>query len=138
MRYLIPHLVALGACAPALAGDVVVQVSGVADASGRIAVAVCTETEFLKTCRLAATGSARTGTVSVRLPDVAPGRYAVQAHHDRNGDGKVATNLVGIPSEPVGFSRDPAIRFGPPRFDEAAIEIGRQTTTVPVRLKGGG
>ena len=34
---------------------------------------------------------------------IAPGTYAIAVLHDENGDGKMNTNIVGIPSEDLDF-----------------------------------
>ncbi len=44
------------------------------------------------------------GTVRLSFKDVKPGRYAVSILHDEDGDGKAATNFIGIPTEGVGVS----------------------------------
>jgi uncharacterized protein (DUF2141 family) len=131
----IAGLMALGSAAPAFAGDLTVRVTGIADAAGQIRVAACTEAEFLKTCRLVASAPAKVGTLDVRLGTVPAGRYAIQAFHDRDGDGKLATNLVGMPSEPFGLSRAPAMRFGPPAFADAVVAIDARQVIVPVALR---
>lgn len=61
---------------------------------------------------------------------IAPGRYAISAYHDRDKDGRLDTNFVGAPSEPVGFSNGARIRFGPPKFEQAAFEWPSATPLV--------
>ena len=128
-------LAVLGPATSAFAGDVTVRVSGIKDSVGQIRVAACTEPEFLKTCRLVASAPARPGSLDVRVGAVPPGRYAIQAFQDRDGNGTLARNLLGIPSEPFGLSRSPATRFGPPAFDDAAVGIDARPSTVPVALR---
>ena len=67
-----------------------------------------------------------------------PGRYALQAHPDRNGDGLVGRNMIGVPTEGVGFSRDPSMLFGPPSFEAAAVEVTPAPARVKVELRFGG
>ncbi|MGA0597753.1 DUF2141 domain-containing protein [Enterovirga sp. CN4-39] len=119
----------------AAAADLTVRVTGIADAAGAIRVAACTEAEFLKTCRLVASAPAKAGSLDVRIGAVPPGPYAIQAFHDRNGDGKLATNMLGIPSEPFGFSRAPSMNFGPPAFADAVVEVDARVVIVPVALR---
>lgn len=52
-----------------------------------------------------------------------PGRYAVIAFHDENGNGKLDKNFWGVPTEPYGFSNDAHANLGPPSFEDAAIRI---------------
>lgn len=65
--------------------------------------------------------------------DLAPGRYAVAVQHDLNGNGVVDRNLVGLPKEPWGVSRNVRHTFRAPRFDEAAVEL-RADTAIRVRV----
>ena len=55
-------------------------------------------------------------------------------HQDENGNTQLDRNFLGIPTENYGFSRDAAGRFGPPGFDEAAIEVREGTTVAPIKL----
>lgn len=52
-----------------------------------------------------------------------PGRYAVKSFADQNGNGKLDTNLFGLPTERYGFSNNARGRMGPPGFDDAAVEV---------------
>ena len=54
---------------------------------------------------------------------VAPGTYAVSVFHDENSNGKLDTNLMGIPREGVGASNDAKGHLGPPKFDAAAFRF---------------
>jgi uncharacterized protein (DUF2141 family) len=58
-----------------------------------------------------------------RFDDVPAGRVAVAVSHDRNGNGRLDKNFLGIPREPWGVSNGvrPALRA--PRFAEAAFEV---------------
>jgi uncharacterized protein (DUF2141 family) len=51
------------------------------------------------------------------------GRYAIKAYHDINGNGRLDTNLFGIPTEPVAFSNNAALHMGPPAWPEASFEV---------------
>jgi uncharacterized protein (DUF2141 family) len=58
----------------------------------------------------------------VRFDGLRPGTYAVSVIHDENGNKKLDT-FAGIPREGFGFSRNPAIRFGPPKFAAARFAV---------------
>ena len=62
------------------------------------------------------------------------GRYALSIFHDENSNQKLDT-IVGIPKEGFGFSRNPVIRFGPPRFDKVSIELPSGFTRTSVRMQ---
>lgn len=131
---LLTILVSLPTCA--WATDVLVRVSGVIGHRGVVRVAVCLPAEYAsKTCTRGALAPARPGMAEVLVRDVPPGRYAVLAHHDRVGDGVVHTNWLGIPIDGVGVSRNVEGRFGPPAFDQAALEIAGPRATVEIALR---
>ncbi|HZF83169.1 MAG TPA: DUF2141 domain-containing protein, partial [Burkholderiaceae bacterium] len=51
-----------------------------------------------------------------------------------NGNEKVDTNVVGMPTERTGFSRDARGRMGPAAFDDAVIDVqGDMTTAITLR-----
>ena len=61
---------------------------------------------------------------TVRLTvDLPPARYAVMAYHDRDGDGRLDTLPVGLPTEPYGFSNNSRGVFGPPKWSAAVFEL---------------
>ena len=47
-----------------------------------------------------------------------------RAVHDENGNRDLDRGRLGLPLEGLGFSRDAPIVAGPPRFADAAVEIG--------------
>jgi uncharacterized protein (DUF2141 family) len=71
---------------------------------------------------------------SIRLGGVAPGRYALAVIHDENGNGRL-DKFMGIPREGFGFSRNPRIRMGPPRFDEVRFDVAAGNVRQIVRMK---
>lgn len=121
---------------PALAADVVVRVLNVKGSEGVVRAAVCVRENFLKpSCAFGAIEPAHPGMVVLTLHDVPPGQYAVEAHHDNNNDGKVDRNLLGIPTEGIGFSRDAPISFGPPQWDDAVFAVNDALVTINITLK---
>ena len=118
----------------ATAATVEVRVAGVT-AKGKVSVAVCDKARFLKQCAHSASAPAQAGETTVLVRGVPPGTWAVVAYQDENTNGELDTNLLGIPKEPYGFSRDARSKFGPPGFDDAAIEVGEAPTTATVRLR---
>jgi uncharacterized protein (DUF2141 family) len=63
-----------------------------------------------------------------------PGSYAVSVFHDENGNGKLDSNIAGIPTERYGFSRDAHGRMAAPSFADAAIDL-RGDTTITIHLR---
>ena len=137
MRHLVPALLScalLLAANPAAAATIEVRVSNVAGGKGKINVAVCDRERFLKQCVYSASVPARAGETVVSLKDIPAGSWAVLAYQDENENNELDRNFIGIPKENYGFSRDAAGRFGPPGFDDAAIEVREGTTLAPIRL----
>lgn len=64
------------------------------------------------------------------------GRYAIVAWQDADGNGKPTRTRFGGASEPTGYSRNAHVRFGMPRFDDAAFEIGGSGVTQRITLRG--
>ena len=65
---------------------------------------------------------------------VASGVYAVSVFHDENGNGKLDTGFMGIPSEGFGASNDAPEKFGPPKYADARFAVtGDQTLTVHMK-----
>jgi len=64
-----------------------------------------------------------------------PGTYAIAAYHDENGNGRLDENFLGMPKEGFGFSRNPDTRFGPPKFDTAAVAYSGAPTGVDIQMK---
>lgn len=134
MRHLLLSCVLLLAALPASAATVEVRVSGVAGGKGKVNVAVCDRERFLKQCAYSASVPAQAGETVVALRDIPAGTWAVLAYQDENENGQLDRNIIGIPKENYGFSRDAAGRFGPPGFEDAAIEVREGTTVAPIKL----
>jgi len=71
---------------------------------------------------------------ALRFDNLPSGDYALAVIHDANGNGRLDT-FAGIPREGFGFSRNPAIRFGPPRFEEARFKIGSGEVHQGIRMR---
>lgn len=54
------------------------------------------------------------------LPD---GEYAVAVFHDENANGKMDTNLIGIPKEPYGFSNNFIPKIKAPSFTQTKFKL---------------
>lgn len=62
------------------------------------------------------------------------GDYALSVIHDENGNGKLDT-FVKIPREGFGFSRNPPIRFGPPKFRDVSFALSPGGNHQVVRVR---
>jgi uncharacterized protein (DUF2141 family) len=117
-------LLLLTAPAAAEPGVVEVTITGVRNANGHVLVAICDSATFLApTCPYHGRAQAHAGSVMVRITGVPPGVYAVQAYHDENDNNRLDRSLLGLPEEGMGFSNNAKMRFGPPAFADAAVQI---------------
>jgi uncharacterized protein (DUF2141 family) len=64
-----------------------------------------------------------------------PGVYAVSIVHDENQSGGMDRNLLGMPQEGFGFSRDPSTRVGAPGFEQARFELGPGQTELRIQVR---
>lgn len=137
MRHLLSALFSsalLLAALPASAATVEVRVSNVAGGKGQVKVAVCDRARFLKQCIYSTSAPPQEGETVVAFRDIPAGTWAVLAYQDENGNNILDRNFLGIPTENYGFSRNAVGRFGPPSFEDAAIEVRDGTTVAPIRL----
>ena len=66
--------------------------------------------------------------------DIPPGRYALAVIHDENMNGKLDTNMLGIPTEGYGFSNDVTGVFGAPAFSAASFAYDGRTLALTISL----
>ncbi len=132
--------VMVGGAAPAGSADVQVTVTGLRSDRGVVRACMTSQQESFPKCRgianaYAANVRAHEGRLVLSFAGVRPGRYAIALLHDENGNGKADRALGMMPKEGFGFSRDAPVRMGPPRFDEAALDLGTGDRTVEIRMR---
>jgi uncharacterized protein (DUF2141 family) len=66
--------------------------------------------------------------------DIPPGKYALVVIHDENMNGKLDTNVLGIPKEGYGFSNDVRAWFGAPSFSDAGFQYDGQNLEMTIGL----
>jgi uncharacterized protein (DUF2141 family) len=76
----------------------------------------------------------KSGRAVVVLEGLPFGSYAIGCVHDENGNGKLDTNLIGIPREGVCASNDARGRRGPPKWSDARFEFRNDGTTLPIHV----
>ncbi len=57
--------------------------------------------------------------ISATFEDLPAGDYAMKAFHDVDGDGRMATNPFGMPTEPFAFSNNAVGNMGAAGWDRA-------------------
>ena len=72
-------------------------------------------------------------TISLKFEDLKPGKYAVMVMHDENDNGKLDSNILGIPKEGYGFSNNPNV-MRRPTFEEAMIEVEAADKAITINI----
>jgi uncharacterized protein (DUF2141 family) len=125
---------------PAQAADLTVVVSNISSNAGSVMVGLFdSAAAFPKTVTqgvlAAAAGRDAIGRVTLVLRDLTPGTYAVSAYHDLNGNGQLDSNLMGLPTEPYGFSNTARGSFGPPSFQAASVALPTQGLAIELKVQ---
>jgi uncharacterized protein (DUF2141 family) len=75
-----------------------------------------------------------TGTLTQKIEGLKDGTYAVTCFHDINNNGKLDTNIIGIPTEPYGFSNGVRPMFRAATWVEAKIYLN-QTSEIYINIE---
>ena len=73
--------------------------------------------------------------VPLNVGSVKAGSYAVAMFHDVNGDETLNRNSFGIPTEGFGFSGNPRVITGPPKFNDSAVIVAGTNTNIDIQLQ---
>lgn len=126
------RLIAMLLASPTIcvAATLTINVSGIAESLGEIGCALFKNADGFPMDNAKATQiwlRADSKGVVCTFQDVTEGSYAVGVSQDFNGNKKVDTNFVGIPTEPWGTSNNVRPTLRAPRFDEASFKVSGDT-----------
>lgn len=119
-------------------GTLIIRVENVASAGGMVWVGLYDSPEdFLVKDRSVLKGIAvkEEGNLVIPLSGIAFGQYALAVFHDKNNNGILDQNLLGIPKEPFAFSRPAPSRWRLPRFREVAFTFEQEGQVLLTRLR---
>jgi uncharacterized protein (DUF2141 family) len=74
------------------------------------------------------------GTMTLEIPDLPHGDYAIAIYHDLNGNGRLDKNMLGVPTEPYGFSGSAKGKWSAPRFVETSFSFPQTHQQLTVSL----
>ena len=121
--------------APAVAADtLILHVSNFIASEGQVMLQVfSSEAEFdTADPTVALIQRAHKGTMTFQFA-LPAGNYAARLMHDRNGNGELDTNFVGIPKEPWAFSNNASGVLGPAKWQQAKFELAGETVlNIPI------
>ncbi len=75
------------------------------------------------------------GQARIIFVNIPIGTSAVGVIHDENSNGKLDTNILGMPREGMGASNNAKGHFGPPKFDDAKFELKSDTLVLKIKMK---
>lgn len=125
------------ASAPPPASTVEVGITNLRSEKGQVLVCLTTNPKAFPDCSKdkasvrMAVKAADADDFTIAAP--AAGTYAIAVVHDENGNNKMDMALF-LPREGFGFSRNPAITVGPPRFKSASFVVPGETHQT-IRMK---
>lgn len=101
-----------------------VTVKNIKETKGTIRVGLfATENDFLKNAVDGKIVKASGTEVTVIFENLKPGEYGISVIHDENENGKLDSNIIGIPKEGFAFGNNAMGTFGPPDFEKARVII---------------
>ena len=138
-RYLSTALLVLAAttAAPSYSADLIVNVTGVRAHKGMLKLAVYDSAASWDGDGKALAADQQTPAadeVTFRFAKLPAGKVAVMAMHDENGNDKLDSNFMGMPTEGYGFSNNPKV-MRKAHFDEAAVAVGETPVTITLKLR---
>jgi uncharacterized protein (DUF2141 family) len=91
-------------------------------------------TEFLRTATNVMVIKIRKAQARCDFEDIPPGTYAIAVIHDENMNGKLDTNMFGLPTEGYGFSKDATAMLGVPAFSAASFAYDGRSVDLTMSL----
>jgi uncharacterized protein (DUF2141 family) len=73
--------------------------------------------------------------INLEIKGLSYGEYAIAVLHDINLNEKADKSIIGIPTEPFGFSNYPRITFGVPDFEDVAFSINEPQQELEIEMK---
>lgn len=127
----------LAAIGPAVAAELTVKLHGIRAQGGLLKVALVESQDAWdgKTAPVRGEGAPAAGEdATFAFKDLKPGDYAVMITHDENGNGKLDTNVMGMPLEGYGFSNNPQV-MRKPTWDEARFTVAGSDVVIDIDLR---
>ncbi len=141
---LIIALVLLGSAAVAIAdenrtGTLTVVISDFQSSDGNAMVALSNSRESYEQGPDAAFAKRKSkvadGTARVVFKDLPYGEYGISLYHDRNSNGELDRNVMGIPAEPYAFSKNARGMFGKPDWDKVRFAVNSAAKQIKISFK---
>jgi len=136
-RFLLAPLLLMLIAAKGPTADIEVSIEKLRSRKGVLHLCLTRAPTHFPDCRSdprAITRSAPATSGPIRITGLEPGGYALAIFHDENRNRKLDM-MLGIPREGFGFSRNPVVRFGAPKFRQVRIDLRAGFTRETVRMQ---
>ncbi len=111
-------------------------VEGVENPVGEIRIAVFdSENRYLDEPSYAEIVPVSDTKIQWQIEELAYGQYAIAVYHDKNKNGKLDINILGIPTEIYGFSNNARGKFGPASWGEAKFLVKDRSAVHRIKLE---
>jgi uncharacterized protein (DUF2141 family) len=109
----------------AFAGTVEFNINGVNDDSSKLYVQIFKGEDNYQNgnAESATITTSKDGKASIIFSNLDKGDYALRFFHDQNNNGKLETNLFGMPVEGYGFSNNAQPNFGPVSYQQIRFSV---------------
>jgi uncharacterized protein (DUF2141 family) len=123
-----------------LTGILMVEISGLEDATGNVYIAVYnSDSTWLGDVtvlnRKVAISDALDGELVRTELQLPLGEYALSVFYDKDNDGELGTNFIGMPKEPIALSNNAVAKFGPPKYEDAVFTLGAEPMIQRITMK---
>jgi uncharacterized protein (DUF2141 family) len=140
LQLLVLTLACHASVAEDLTGILVVEISGLKDATGNVYIAVydsdstwLSDTTVLsKKVPISDALDGQLVRTELQLP---LGEYALSVFYDKDNDGELDTNFIGLPKEPIALSNNAVAKFGPPKYADAVFTLGAEPLIQHISMK---
>ncbi len=140
LQLLLLALACQTALADELMGILTVEVSGLKDATGNVYIAVydsdstwlSDNTVLSKKVAISEALDGELVRTELQLP---LGEYALSVFYDKDDDGELDTNFIGMPKEPIALSNNAVAKFGPPKYADAVFTLGAEPLIQRISMK---
>lgn len=112
-----------------------ITVHNIQSSEGKILISLFnSEENFLEKAYLKTNAKAEQGQMQFEFDNVPKGKYTISVVHDKNANGSLDKNMIGIPTEPYGISMEGKSYFGPPSYEDAVFEVADQALALEINL----
>ena len=108
--------------------NLTVSISGLKSSAGMAQVGLFnSEGKFLKSAFKGISSEIKSNATTVTFMNIPKGEYAISVYHDKNKNGKLDTNFMGIPSEDFACSNNAKGFMGPPKYQDAKFDLSKDS-----------